>query len=173
MYQAWYQAPGMLDRKGLLYSSQKGIFEVEDNGIPVMIGHFTSHNLYKVSLDSSSNNFQIIPSRVITAGTSTSVANPFVWHRRFAHLTEAFVKRLADIASSMVVTSSPNTLPFCSVCIEAKMTRQPNREPRLHSTTAGFRPHADVGGGGDTYTTFRVWREGSWAWRCRESIPTQ
>lgn len=35
------------------------------------------------------------------------------------------------------------------------MTRQPHREPRSHSTTAGFCLHADVGGGGDTYTTFR------------------
>lgn len=38
------------------------------------------------------------------------------------------------------------------------MTRQPNREPRSHSTTAGFRLHADVGGGGDTYATFRGFR---------------
>lgn len=38
------------------------------------------------------------------------------------------------------------------------MTRQPHREPRSHSTTAGFRLQADVGGGGDTYATFRGFR---------------
>lgn len=58
----------------------------------------------------------------------------------------------------MVITPSSSTLPFCSVCVEAKMTRQPHREPRSHSTTAGFRLHADVGGGGDTYATFRGFR---------------
>lgn len=105
----------------------------------VMIDHLTSHNLYKVNLDSSSNSLQIIPSRVMTACISKSAANLFVWPRRFTHLNKASIKHLADLTSSIVVTSSPNTLPFSSVCVEAKMTRQPHREPRSHSTTAWFR----------------------------------
>lgn len=121
-----------------------------------MIGHLISHNLYKVGLDSSSNSLQMIPSRVMTAGISNSAASLFLWHRRFAHLNEASVKHLADITSCTVVTSSPIMLPFCSVCVEAKMTRQPHREPLSHSTAAGFRLHADVGGGGDKYTAFRI-----------------
>lgn len=91
----------------------------------------------------------------MTAGTSKSAASLLIWHRRFAHLNEASIKHLADITSGMVITPSSCTLPFCSICVEAKMTRQPHREPRSHSTTAGFRLHADVGVGGDTYATFR------------------
>ncbi len=149
---------GMLDRKGLSYSSYKDILEVQDNAVPIMIGHLTPYNLYKVSLDSSANNFRTISFRAMTAGTSKSAASLSIWHRRFAHFNEASIKHLADITSGMVITPSSSRLPFCSICVEAKMTRQPHREPCSHSTTAGFCLHADVGGGGDTYVTFRRFR---------------
>ena len=41
----------MLDRKGLLYSSRGGIFEVQDGLVPIIFGHLTAHNLYQVDLD--------------------------------------------------------------------------------------------------------------------------
>ena len=119
-----------------------------------MIGHLTPHNLYKVSFDSSVHDFQISHSRAMTAGKSKSVACLSIWHRRFDHLNEASIKHLVDITSGMVITPSFSTLPFYSICVEAKMTRQPHRQPRSHSTTAGFRLHADIGGGGDTFATF-------------------
>lgn len=83
---------GILDRKGLSYSSHKGILEVQDNAVPIMIGHLTSHNLYKVNLDSPSKDLQVTPSRAMTAGTSKSAADLSIWHRRFAHLNEASTK---------------------------------------------------------------------------------
>lgn len=66
---------GMLNRKGMSYSSHKGILEVQDNAVPIMMGHLTSHNLYKVNLDNPSKDLQVIPFRAMTAGTSKSTAN--------------------------------------------------------------------------------------------------
>ncbi len=148
----------MLDRKSLLYWPHKGILEVKDNAVPIMIGHLIPQNLYKVSFDSSVNDFQIIHSRTMTEGKSKSVTCLSIWHRRFAHFNKASIKHLIDITSGMVITTSFNTLPLYSICVEAKMTIQPHWEPRSHSTTVGFRLHADVGGGGDIFATFRGFR---------------
>ena len=149
---------GMLDRKGLSYSSSGGILEVRDGALPIMSGHLTAHNLYKVDLEDAATNFVTISQRAMTANTSKSVADLLVWHRHFAHLNEASIKELVTITSGMVISPSTNKLPFCSVCVEAKITRQPHRQPRTHTTIPGFRLHADVGGGGDTYATFRGYR---------------
>ena len=145
---------GMLDQKGLSYSSHKGILKVKDKVVPIMIGHPTPHNLYKVSFDISVNGFQIIHSRAMTAGKSKLVACLSIWHRRFAHLNEASIKHLVDITSGMLITPSFSKLSFYIICVEAKKTRQPHREPCSHSTTTGFRLHADVGDRGDTFATF-------------------
>ncbi len=51
-----------------------------------------------------------------------------------------------------IVQSQNNTLLLYSVCIEAKMTRQPYRDVRPHSSQPEFCLHADVGGRGWTYT---------------------
>lgn len=69
---------GMPNWKGLSYSSQKGIFEVQDNMVPVMIGYLTSHNWYKLSLETSNNNFLVIFSLIMTTDTSKSTTNLFV-----------------------------------------------------------------------------------------------
>ncbi len=53
-----------------------------------------------------------------------------------------------------IVQSQNNTLSLCSVCIEAKITRQPHRDVRPNSSQAGFRLNADLGEGRRTYTTF-------------------
>ena len=41
-----------------------------------------------------------MPQRAMTASTSKSTADLFVWHRRFAHLNEASIKQLANYTSS-------------------------------------------------------------------------
>ena len=131
-----------------------------------MVGRLTPHNLYKVDLFEASNKVSAQPayteidfSRAMTAGTSKSATDLFTWHRRLAHLNEASVKRLSTMATGMeIVQSSDKKPPLCTVCIEAKMTRQPHRDTRPHSSQPGFRLHADVGGGGQTYTTFRGFR---------------
>ena len=120
---------GMLDRKGLSYSSSGGILEVRDRALPIMSGHLTAHNLYKVDLEDATTNFVTISQRAMTANTSKSAADLLVWHRRFAHLNEASIKELVTITSGMVISPSTNKLPFCSVCVEAKITRQPHRQP--------------------------------------------
>ena len=157
---------GMLDRKGLAYSSQHGNLSVRDSSSTIMVGRLTPHNLYKVDLFEASNKVSAQPayteidfSRAMTAGTSKSATDLSTWHRRLAHLNEASVKRLSTMVTGMeIVQSSDKTPPLCKVCIEAKMTRQPHRDARTHSSQPGFRLHADVGGGGQTYTTFRGFR---------------
>ena len=45
-------------------------------------------------------------------------------------------------------------LPFCKPCVKSKMTRQPHRKPRVCTTRPGYRIHADVADGGDTYISW-------------------
>ena len=154
---------GMLDRKGLAYSSQHGIISVRDDSSTIMIGHLTPHNLYKVDLLEAIEEVTIPTdiefSRAMTAGTSKSAADLATWHRRLAHLNEASVKRLSTMVTGMDILQSQDKTPsLCTVCVEAKMTRQPHRDARPHSSQPGFRLHANVGGGGKTYTTFRGFR---------------
>lgn len=106
---------GMLDQKGLSYSSHGGTLEVCDGSVPVMFGHLTAYNLYKVDLVETTN-LVTISYRAMTAGTSKSAADMSVWHRRSAHPNEAAIKQLAKITSGMTITPSSNILPFCSVC---------------------------------------------------------
>lgn len=127
---------------------------VKDGPSTIMVGRFISHNLYKVDLsedlDMESNNPANVKIQtcVMTASTSKSATNLFTWHRRFAHLNEASVKRLPDLVMGMdILASNYEKLPFCEVCVKSKITRQPHREPRNHPTQPGFRSHADVGGG--------------------------
>lgn len=94
--------------------------------ISIMISHLTPHNLYKVSLSRSKNNLPSTFSWAMTASTSKLAANLSIWHRRFAHLNKTSIKHLREITSKMIITLSSTTLPFCSVCVEAKMTRQPH-----------------------------------------------
>lgn len=54
----------------------------------------------------------------------------------------------------MVVTLFDNKLFFCSVCVKAKMARQPHRKSRIYIIILEFWIHADDGGGRDTYATF-------------------
>lgn len=57
-----------------------------------------------------------------------------------------------------IIQSQDKTPPFCIVCDEAMMTRQPHRDARSHSSQPGFHLHANVGGGGQTYNNFRGFR---------------
>ena len=69
---------GMLDRKGLSYSSRGGTLKVQDGSVPIMSGHLTAHNLYKVDLDDVQVDLISMPQRAMTASTSKSAANLFV-----------------------------------------------------------------------------------------------
>ena len=53
-----------------------------------------------------------------------------------------------------IIESQDKPPPLCTVCIKAKMTYQPHRDVRPHSSQPGFRLHADPGRGGQTYATF-------------------
>ena len=141
---------GMLDRKDLSYSPSGGILEVRDGALPIMSGYLTAHNLYKVDLEEAATNFVMISQRAMTANTSKSAADLLIWHCCFAHLNEVSINQLATITSGMVISPFTNKLPFCSVCVKAKITRQPHRQPRMHTKIPGFRLHADGGGDGDT-----------------------
>ena len=145
---------GMLDRKGLAYSSQHGNLSVRDSSSTIMVGRLTPHNLYKVDLFEASNKVSAQPayteidfSRAMTAGTSKSATDLFTWHRRVTHLNAGSVKRLSTMATGMeIVQSSDKKPPLCTVCIEVKMTCQPHQDTKPHSSQPGFCLYADVGG---------------------------
>lgn len=153
----------MLDRKRLAYSSQHGILSVRDSSFTIMVGRLTPHNLYKVEISEAPGKVSATPalstgidfSRTMTAGTSKSAADLFTWHRRLAHLNETSVKQLFIMVPGMEIVASKNRSFLYSVCIKVRMIQQPHRDARPHSSQPGFRLHADVGKGGQTYITFR------------------
>ncbi len=49
-------------------------------------------------------------------------------------------------------------LSFCESCFKGKMTCLPHRKPRVRTTRPGYRIHADVRGGGDTYISWRGYK---------------
>ncbi len=123
-----------------------------------MVSRLNPHNLYKVDSFEAANKIsaqtaftEIYFSRAMIAGTSKSATDLFPWHRQLAHLNEASVKLLSTMVTGMeIVQSQDKTPPLCTVCVEAKMTLQPHRDARPHSSQPGFSLHADVGGGGQT-----------------------
>ena len=148
----------MLDRKGLSYCSSGGLLDVRDRALVIISGHLTANNLYKFDLEEAATNSVIISQRAMTPNTSKSVADLIIWHRRFAHLNEVSIKQLVNITSGIVISTFTNKLPFCIVCVKAKITRQPHRQPRTHKKFPGFWLHADIGGSGDTFGPFRGYR---------------
>ena len=119
-----------------------------------MLGHLTTNNLYKVYLEDPTTNLMTIFQQAITANIFKSAANLFVWHCRFAHLNETFIKILATIPSAMVISHSNNKLLFYNVYVEAKITRHPYWQPQMLSKIPGFRIHPDFDGGKNTHATF-------------------
>lgn len=55
----------------------------------------------------------------------------------------------------MKITPLSNTLLFCNICIESKMTKQLYQDSKLYFTTIEFWLHANVGRGGDIYAIFQ------------------
>lgn len=106
----------MLDRKGLTYSAEKGVLLVKDKTTTVMEGWLDKHILYRVNLN---NNIVIasLQDHAMTASISVSPADIVSWHRRFAHLNTAYLKRLPKMTSRMKILSGDSELPFCSVYI--------------------------------------------------------
>ena len=49
-------------------------------------------------------------------------------------------------------------LLFCEPCVKGKMTRQPYCKPWVYTTRPGYRIYADVGGGGDTYISWKGYK---------------
>ena len=146
---------GMLDRKGLTYSAQQGHITIKDRNAIIMTGQLNRHNLYRVNLDIDRS---LPSSHAMTAATSQSPADIITWHRRFAHLNKTHLKRLPSMTSGMRILAEPAELPFCTVCVESKMTRQPHRDTHTPSDIPGYRIHVDVGGSANTYVTWKGYR---------------
>lgn len=148
---------GMLDRKGLTYSASKGCLTVKDGNRAIMTGQLDTHNLYRVNTGNSIL-VTIPPTCAITAATSPSPTDLTTWHRRFAHLNGTYLKRLPDMTSGMKILAGAEDLSACTVCVQAKMTRQPHRDPHIPSEIPGFRIHLDVGGSANVYATWKGYR---------------
>lgn len=157
---------GMFDRKRLVYSSQHGILYMWDKSSIIMVGRLIPHNLYEFKIAEASGKViailmlytEIDFSRAMTAATSKSAADLFTWHCRLAYLNEVSVKRLSTIVPGMEIIQSQNTFLLCSVYIKAEMTQQSYWDVRLYSSQPRFCLHADISGGGQTYTKFQGYR---------------
>ncbi len=86
--------------------------------------------------------------------TSKSRVDLFLYYQPFAHPNKTSIKYLIKITSSIIITLSCSLFLFCSVCLKAKMTKQPHWKPCSYSTSIGFLLHANDGVGRDTYSIF-------------------
>lgn len=91
----------------------------------------------------------------MTAATSQSPANIATWHCRFAHLNQTYLKRLSGMTSGMKILAEPTDLPFCTVCTQSKIIRQPHRDAHTPSDIPGYRIHVDVEGSANAYVTWK------------------
>ncbi len=148
---------GLLDQKGLTYSAHQRELCVQWGDKTIITGVKNDNNLYSVNLD-------ILPALqdgktwAYISKQSTQV-DLLTWHRRFGHLNKASVRHLPDMTKGIDIGfhKTPK-LPFCEPCIKGTMTRQPHREPRVRITRPRYRIDADVGGGGDTYISWRGYK---------------
>lgn len=145
---------GMLDHKGLTYFAFKGVLTVKDGDTTIMIGQFDTHSLYRVNI---SNNVlvTIFSACAMTAPTSLLPTNLALWHCRFAHLNSTYLKRLLDMTSGMKIFAGAKNLSSCTVCIQAKIIKQPHRDPHIPSEIPGFCIHLNVGGSANIYATWK------------------
>ncbi len=59
------------------------------------------------------------------------------------------------MTSGMKIPAESADLPFCTVCVESKMTRQPHRNTHTPSDIPGYRIQVDVGGSSNAYVTWK------------------
>lgn len=137
----------MLDHKGFSYSDSKSCLTVTDVNTPIMTDQLDTHNLYYT--------ISILSTYTMTAATSLTSTNLTIWHCRFAYLNTMYLKRLPDITSGMKIFARAKNLSSCTVCIQAKITRQSHRDPYISSEIPGFCIYLDVGRSVNIYTTWK------------------
>lgn len=128
---------GMLDCKGLTYSASKGRLTVKGGNTAVMTGQLDTYNLCCINI--SKNTYVTLPPTcAMTATRSLSPTDFATWHWQFAHLNSTYLICLPDMTSGMKILASVEDLSSCTVCIQAKMTRQSHQDPHIPSSILGF-----------------------------------
>lgn len=62
------------------------------------------------------------------------------------------------MTSEMKILAGVKDLSACILCVQAKMTRQPHRDPHISSEILGFYMHLDVGGNANIYAIQKGYR---------------
>ena len=148
---------GMLDRKDLTYYPHQSLLTVKNPNAIIMTGQLNRHNLYHVNLDAESS----LPSQLAYAMTATISQSPSditILHHRFANLNQTYLKRLLSMTSDMKILAESADLPFYTVCVEFKMTRQSHRNAHTPSDIPGYCIHMDVEGSVNAYDTGKGYR---------------
>jgi len=68
-----------------------------------------------------------------------------VWHRRFAHMGAADVRKMETLGEGMEIHGERN-LGVCGSCMVGKQTRTPSHEPSLRAKKPGDLIHSDTSG---------------------------
>ncbi|EGC48719.1 nucleolar protein NOP2 [Histoplasma capsulatum var. duboisii H88] len=71
------------------------------------------------------------------------------WHQKLGHLNPADIAKMAADPRLGMRIIGQRTLPFCKVCVQAKMTR-PTFAPMIRATKPAMRLFIDLAGGGKT-----------------------
>lgn len=116
-----------------------------------MIGQLNCYDFYYI-------HFNILLTCIMTIATLQLSSNIITWHYQFAHLNQTSLKHLPNITLDMKILFKPAYLLLCMVCIESKMTRQPQRNIHTSSNILGYCIHVDMRRNTSIYVTWkRYW----------------
>ena len=79
------------------------------------------------------------------AARTTQAEDVTVWHRRLAHMGEADVKKMENLAEGIKIKKG-TSVGVCGGCIAGKQHRTPSREPGLRAKKPGELIHIDMSG---------------------------
>jgi hypothetical protein len=85
------------------------------------------------------------PESMAMAAKTVQAEDVTVWHRRLAHMGEADVKKMENLAEGVKIKKGTN-VGVCGNCMAGKQHRTPSREPGLRAKKPGELIHIDMSG---------------------------
>ncbi len=85
------------------------------------------------------------PESMAMAARTAQAEDVTVWHRRLAHMGEADVKKMENLAEGVKIKKG-TSVGVCGNCMAGKQHRTPSREPGLRAKGPGELIHIDMSG---------------------------
>ena len=126
---------------------------VKNGKTTIMIGKLDTHKIYCVNI-SSNELVSILLSCAMTAVIFLLPTDLTIWQHRFANLNRMNLKHVPDMTQGIKILVGAKDLSSCTICIPAKMTKEPHRDPNISSEIPGFCIYLNIRGGTNVYATW-------------------